>query len=759
MDTLISFLNPGGKQAFAAMNAMLDCVLGSKNTPVNSDHHMYSGSNVLNIDNSWVERNLVGQPENENCEPSQKVAKTWDREYNYLHERFPIPVDGQQDTLSSRRVVRSKSPVPYRGKTFDEFDDHHLYSGSNEQTKFDHLSDGLNNNELKLCRGDPGHKYEMHDRDRKHDKSDGNPRGNIVHSREDTRHRTLPERSVSPEREWRKTFNEILPLKVRQTDRHSFSPHSGSSSPRRCNVSQRSFSKEQSWDYNHNRVSRSRSPIFRLSRSRSPAQRNHHRTRKRSCSPGQSYHTERKRSHSPGQSYYSGRMGSFSPENSYQNRKKRSHSPRQSYHGVRERSHSPGHPSYHNGRTGSLPPEKGYQRGRKRSHSPEHRSYHTSASSKTVRKENWAHEGRRSSRGSSVEQCERYNEYHLSDMSRRSHSSDQGYRYRVDRNEKYDSRRKHYRTSKEPYQECSKFEDEREFEDVSDFSDNSDSNDDGFLDTHIDKWFSDFDRSEFSSDLEQSSDRKRKRQKKARTRGNDDETNTKQIKKTADEKTVERSTKSKKAKKAKHKKNHSEKHGIKPKSKPHDELNDKSNRFIQEPSEKTIDKSDHKDLHAKMKKQSTNQKHSKRKKKTDEKIDDCEKHTIQKETSCEMSTKIGQSSDSELSESRRNSSEEKGISDSLMAKGKEKGTVPHTTSKIKETKTPQTRHKRRHLSQTRSTTAKRRRTRSRSRSRSRSPRRSRSRSRSRSSSGSGQPPRKSHIFDELYQLILAPTSG
>ena len=130
-----------------------------------------------------------------------------------------------------------------------------------------------------------------------------------------------------------------------------------------------------------------------------------------------------------------------------------------------------------------------------------------------------------------------------------------------------------------------------------------------------------------------------------------------------------------------------------------------------------------------------------------------------KKTSCEMSTKIGQSSDRKLSESRRNSSEEKGISDSVMTKGKEKGTVPHTTSKIKETKTPQTRHKRRHLSPTRSTTAKRRRTRSRSRSRSRSSKRSRSRSRSRSSSESGQPPRKSHIFDELYQLILAPTSG
>ena len=106
--------------------------------------------------------------------------------------------------------------------------------------------------------GDPDHKYEMHDRDRKHDKSDGNPRGNIGHSLEDTIHGTSPERGVSREGKWRKTFNEILSLKVRQTDRHSFSPHSGSSSPRRCNVSQRSFSKEQSWDYNHNRVSRSR---------------------------------------------------------------------------------------------------------------------------------------------------------------------------------------------------------------------------------------------------------------------------------------------------------------------------------------------------------------------------------------------------------------------------------------------------------------------------------------------------------------------
>ena len=184
MDTLTSFLNPGGKQAFGAMNAMLDCVLGSKNTPVNSHHHMSSTSNVLNIDNTWVEQNLVGQPENVNCEHSPKVAKSWDWEYNSLLERFPKPVDGQQDTLSSRRVVRSKSPVPYRGKTFDEFDDYHLCSGSKEQTNFDHISDELNNNELKLCRGDPDHKY---DRDRKHGKSDGYPRGTIGHSLEDTR--------------------------------------------------------------------------------------------------------------------------------------------------------------------------------------------------------------------------------------------------------------------------------------------------------------------------------------------------------------------------------------------------------------------------------------------------------------------------------------------------------------------------------------------------------------------------------------------
>ena len=366
----------------------------------------------------------------------------------------------------------------------------------------------------------------------------------------------------------------------------------------------------------------------------------------------------------------SGRKGSLSSENSYQNRKKRSHSPGQIYHS-----------------------------GKDISRSPEHQSYHTT-SPKTVRKET------------------------------------RGYRYRMDKDEKYHSGQKYYRTSKESHQYSSKFDDKGELEDVSDFSDYSDNTDDGFLDTHIDKWFSDFDRSEFSSDLEQSSNTKRKRKKKASTGDYDydDETNTNQVKKTTDKKRVKSSTKAKNIQKAKHKKDHSEKqtdNEMKPKSK-RDELHEKVNKLMGESSESTKCKSDHEDVHAKMKKQSISEKHSKKRKK---------------------------SSDSKSSKSRRNSTEDKAISDSLVAQSNEKGIVPHITGKIKETETPKMRNKRRHLSPTTSATAKRRRTRSWSRERSRSPSRSRSRSRSRSSSGLGQPQPRSHILDELYQLILAPTSG
>ena len=673
VDPLISFLNLGGKQAFGTMNAMLDCVLGSTNTYVNSEHYAYALSDVFNIDNTSVERGLVAVAEN--CARTPKMNKAYDWETNSSQERSHEPFDEQQDTTSGRRVVESK-PIVYCGKTFDEFDDHRLYSGSDEKAMNDHYSDALNNNELTLKEHNGNHhtdgnvgkynpyethiKYNIEERDRSCSESDdGSSYSDHGYSREYTSHSRGGTRY--------------------KTDRGSFSPHSGrqcgSPSPRRRSMSQTSHSNEQSWDYDGGRMARSRSPKYRASRSQSPTHRSCRSRRETSRSPrNQSHHDGTKR-------FYSQRHGG--------------------QHSKRDRFYSPGRRIHHSGR------EKCLSRGRS-------------------------------------------NDYPRHYVSRRSHSDDRSYKCERDGNMETNSRRKHYRTSKEPYQEYSKFNDERELDSVSDLSDISHDTD-VFLNTHIDKWFSDFDLSEFSSDLEQSSNRKRKRHVEASI-GDRDVTKTKKVKKAVDEKVVKSS---KKSKNTKHKKNHQEKQtdkGMKPKSKS-DELHDKSNKFVEKRTGSTNGKSDHQDA---LTRKSKNSKRSKREKRDDERIDDRKNDTNGKETSHKIG-KRRQSTDSRSSRSRRNSTDDKEISDSPVEKCKVKGTISHT-SKIKETIEPKAHHKR-HSSPTRCTAAKRRKTRSQSQERSRSPSRSGSRSRSRSGSGSGQPPRRSHILDELYQLILAPTPG
>ena len=179
---------------------MLDCVLGSIH--VNSEHYMSTASNVLNIDNTLVERSHVGQ--HEHCPPSKTMATSCDWESD--SGRFQKPVVEQQDTSGSRRVVRIKSPKVYCGKIFDELDRHNSDSGSNEKSR--HLySNGLNNTGLKLKEqhgyhdadekvgeyenyyDDPDHKCKTQDRGGKYNGSDGgsnySDRGSIGHSRED----------------------------------------------------------------------------------------------------------------------------------------------------------------------------------------------------------------------------------------------------------------------------------------------------------------------------------------------------------------------------------------------------------------------------------------------------------------------------------------------------------------------------------------------------------------------------------------------
>ena len=755
LDTLIKLINPGGKQAFGKMNAMVDYIFGSKNTHIDSEQYTHTSSNIQNF--GHTEQFSAGLPK------SSDNGSKFVNSFVPLTEKQETSQQQQQRQTQegSRRVVRSNSPIIYKGKTFVESD----YHGSSFE------DDAVFSSEQ------------------------------IGYSTEHASHKRSPLRSVSADREWPEYTD--YTVKIGDSEAGSFNSY-GSLSPVSSRVSSRSCSVgEPPWERHRTRANRSGSSTISYnrsgragnkSRSRSPPLREHHYSdrlrspRRKSRSPpferrhsGKTTRMKITRSRSPPQwNPNSGRSRSrpFETHHSISTlESNRSRSPPRRD----QRSRSPGftrtssRPSPPRGRLSPprgrpSPPRAGPSRlsppwsrrrsetgNTKRSRSPVLRSRHSVDVESRSRSPPQNRESTRSNspwfmmekspprshpghhRGSERFASHNVKEQNVSGgCSREPSWSTSGKNY-VPRHSKPTSR--NYRDTRREHSM------ERELGEIRD-SDSSSGYENGLC--AIDNWFSDFDLSEFSSEFEESPVLKKKHLEKSITSDKDRSKEDRKASKSTDGKGVKRS----KAKEYKQKLNNQT---VRPKQEATGSKESKKDQSRHEPLSGNTSNKPTKEQNAKV--QGAVKNSSERKRGLIRKPENSQGDTRAKEPAIKVAEKrrnVDGTNKKESTDSKKpklNRANSRGNTSKLLRTQKvEEKLNYHRSAETGTKQGPSSPDKSRYTERSRSPST------STSRSFKGSQPDSKSRSRSRSPSRCGSKPatRRSHILDELYQLIVPP---